>query len=217
MNNLGMYQSLFAGGLLFASILTPMILRRQLMVRLYAVASLCLAALTLSITLEKGAFHLLFAVGATLLIKVFAIPVIIERMARRVGASTRLTSRIRPTTTLFLITGVLFVVLFSIRQSAFFASVDPSYVLFISVSLVLIGFLMMVLRRDIFSEIIGFLTMENGISLFSIATIGSGPVMVEIGIFSAILIGAVLMTLLSRRICELYGTDSTDPMNELID
>ena len=216
MNLLGL-SALFAGGLLFAGVLTPMILRRQLMVRLYATASLFLAGLTITLALLHNSPHLYLAAGATILIKVLAIPMIIEHMARRARASTRLTSKVRPTTTLFLVVGVLMLVMFSLRGSSFFQTVEPSYMLFVSVSMVLIGFLMMVLRRDIFSEIIGFLTLENGISLFGIVTIGSGPVMVEMGIFSAILIGAVLMTLLSRRICELYGTDSTDPMNELID
>lgn len=217
MNSLELFQALFAGGLLLAGVLTAMTLRLQLMLRLYAIASLCLAALTVGLALEHGTNHLLIAAAATLLIKVILIPSIVGRMVKRVGASMRLISSLRPTTTLFLVVAVLCLVLFNIRQSAFFETVDPSYVLFVSVSLLLIGFLMMILRRDIYSEIIGFLTLENGIALFSIATIGSGPAFVEIGIFSVILIGAVLMTLLSRRICELYGTENTDTLRELID
>lgn len=217
MNSLELFHSLFAGGLLFAGVLTAMTLRFQLMVRLYATASLCLAALTVGLAIEHNTSHLLLAAFATVLIKVILIPSIISRMAKRVGASMRLVSTIRPTTTLFLIVAVLCLVLFNIRQSSFFETVQPSYVLYISVSMLLIGFLMMILRRDIYSEIIGFLTLENGIALFSIATIGSGPALVEIGIFSVILIGAVLMTLLSRRVCELYGTEDTDTLRELID
>ncbi len=217
MTSVGMFYPLFIGGLLFASVLIPMILRRQLMVRLYAIASLCLALAMIVTFLQEGVTHLLFAIGATLLIKVFAIPMIMEQMAKRVGASTRLVSKIRPTTTLFLVIGVLVLVSLNSNHLAVFATVQPTYVLFTSISLVLIGFLMMVLRRDIYSEIIGFLTLENGISLFSLVTVGSGSLFVEGGIFSAILVGAVLMTLLSRRICELYGTESTDPLRELTD
>lgn len=217
MTSLELFYPLLAGGMLFAGVLTAIVLRFQLMVRLYAVASFCLAALTFGFALQHGVNHLLIAAAATLVIKVILIPSIVTRMAVRVGASMRLASTLRPTTTLFLVIGMLFLVLFNIQQSAFFETVEPSYALFVSVSMVLIGFLMMILRRDIYSEIIGFLTLENGIALFGIATIGSGPVLVEIGIFSVILIGAVLMSLLSRRVCELYGTQSTDPLRELID
>ena len=217
MNTLTSLQALCAGGLLFAAVLTAQTLRLQLMIQLYAIASFFLAGITVTLAIQHGAQHLLFAAVATVAIKVCVIPFIVGRMAKRVNASMRLVSSLRSTTTLFLVIGVLLLVLFNFNHSAFFASVNPTYILFISISLVLIGFLMMVLRRDIYSEIIGFLTLENGISLFSVATIGSGPAYVEIGIFSAILIGAVLMTLLSRRVCELYGTESTDPMRELID
>ena len=210
-------QLISAGGLLFSTILTAMTLRLQLMLRLYAFASFCLAGVTVGLAFAHDSNHLFYAVAATILIKVWFIPHIIGGMARRVSASMRLISTLRPTTTLFLTALILLLVLFYFHDSTFIQLVEPSYVLYISVSLVLIGFLMMVLRRDIYSEIIGFLMMENGISLFSIATIGSGPALVEIGIFSAILIGAVLMTLLSRRVCELHGTQSTDSLRELID
>lgn len=215
--NTELIQVICAGGLLFSAVLTAQTLRLQVMLRLYAVASLFLAGFTMTLGFAVSAEHLFYAAGATFLIKVLLIPSIIGRMANRVGASMRLVSSLRSTTTLFLVIAVLFGVLFSIRESAFFAMVEPTYALFISISLVLIGFIMMVVRRDIYSEIIGFLTLENGISMFSVTTIGSGPALVEAGIFSVILIGAVLMTLLSRRVCEMYGTGSTDSMRELID
>ena len=217
MTSLQLFHSLFAGGLLFTAIVSAMTQRLQLMIRLYAAASFCLVALTVGLATEHGSVHLLYAAAATLLLKVFLIPSLIGRMVKHVGASLRVVSSLRPTTTLFLTVAILFLVLFNMRQSAFFQAVNPSYILFISVSMVLIGFLLMTIRRDVYSEILAFLTLENGIALFSIATIGTGPALVETGIFSVILIGAVLMTLLSQRVRELYGTENTDLMRELID
>ena len=65
-------------------------------------------------------------------------------------------------------------------------------------ALIFLGFLTLIIRRDLFSQIIGFLTVENGISAFAVVALGGVPFLTEMGIFAAIGSGVVLMAVLSQ-------------------
>ncbi len=81
----------------------------------------------------------------------------------------------------------------------------------------LLGGVMIAIRRDLYSQIIGFLTLENGISIMAAATLGAIPLLTEVGIFFTITIGAMLMSLLSRRLKELYAVEDSAELRELVD
>ena len=57
---------------------------------------------------------------------------------------------------------------------------------FVALALIFLGFLMLIVRRDLFSQIIGFLTVENGISAFAVAALGGVPFLMEMGVFAVI-------------------------------
>jgi hydrogenase-4 membrane subunit HyfE len=80
-----------------------------------------------------------------------------------------------------------------------------------------LGCAMMAVRRDLYSQIIGFFTFENGIAIVAAATLGAIPIVVEVGIFLTITIGALLMSVLSRRLKELYAVEDTSELRELVD
>ena len=79
------------------------------------------------------------------------------------------------------------------------------------------GFAMMILRKDVLSQLLGFLVLENGIAAFSLSALGGIPVAIEFGVYSAVLIGAILMATLSGRVQQLFGTHDTSRLSELTD
>jgi ABC-2 type transport system permease protein len=80
-----------------------------------------------------------------------------------------------------------------------------------------LGFLLLIVRRDLYSQIIGFLTLENGISAFAVVALGGVPFLMEMGIFAVIASGVVLMAILSGQVHALYATHDTDTLRELTD
>jgi hydrogenase-4 component E len=81
----------------------------------------------------------------------------------------------------------------------------------------LLGIMMMAVRRDFYSQIVGFLTLENGIAIFVIASLGVLPLTIEILTFVVIGVTALLMSLLARRFKELYAVEEFMTYGEVID
>ena len=92
-----------------------------------------------------------------------------------------------------------------------------SVLLYTSVALIVLGIALMIIKRNIFSEIVGLLVVENGIAVFVLATVGSLPLMIEFGIFSVTVATAYILALLSAQISELHGSSDTEDLRELIE
>jgi len=69
-----------------------------------------------------------------------------------------------------------------------------------SISLLLIGILFMLTRRLAISQIIGFLTMENGIYLFAQSQTQGMPLVVEMGVLLDVLVAVMIAGIILFRI-----------------
>ena len=186
------------------------------LVRYYALQSLFLAALLVSMALHDDE-HLYLTAAAIVVFKVILIPFIISYSAKRSGASGRLTSFIRPAPSYF-VSGLAFLLAVFAGLSIAPAIQEADLILIVtSFAAMFLGGAMMTVRRDLYSQIIGFFTLENGISILAAATLGAIPLMAEVGIFFTITLGALLMSLLSRRLKELYAVEDTSSAYELVD
>ena len=85
-----------------------------------------------------------------------------------------------------------------------------------SLALTFIGLLLMATRRKAISQLIGLITLENGIFLAGIliATLGL-PLFVEIGIFFDLLVAVGVTAVLTLRINEQFDTMNTDELRRL--
>ena len=66
--------------------------------------------------------------------------------------------------------------------------------------MVLIGFFVMISRRKAITQIMGLLMMENGLFLAAISLTYGMPMIVEIGVFFDVLVGAMIMGVFAFRI-----------------
>ena len=208
----------FVTGLfVLSTVLIATTTRLPSLVRYYRISCWSLGILCLAIAYGEGSTHLVPVAVAIITIKGLMVPYVISHFARRTAGSLRLLSTFRPTPMWFFsvlaISGASFLAI----QSPFIAVAGESYLLPISISTVFIGLIIMMTRRDVLSQMVGFLVMENGITLFSISAIGGISVIIEAGIYSVVLIGAVLMASLSSQVQELYGSSDTSQLTELID
>ena len=85
----------------------------------------------------------------------------------------------------------------------------------VSLALTFIGLLLMATRRKAISQLIGLITIENGIFLAGlIATLGL-PFFVEIGVFFDLLVAVGVTAVLTMRINEHFDTVNTDELRRL--
>lgn len=218
MISLSSLHHMLVGGLLGAAVLTTVSFRLRAMLRAYALSAMFLALLSVSVGLRQGLEDPYAFAVATVILKVICIPAFLFALARRTGAPLRLQSFVRAASTLF-VAGLLGAITFfvSVRAAVFFPSSIPVSFLMIAIYLILLGFAMMILRRDILSQMVGFLTLENGISMISVITVGSLPLFIELGVFSAVAMSTIVMSHLFRRIQETYGAPDSSLLRELVE
>ncbi|KAA2279240.1 MAG: hypothetical protein AB7V56_16495 [Candidatus Nitrosocosmicus sp.] len=82
----------------------------------------------------------------------------------------------------------------------------------VSISLLLIGLLVMVGRKVTLNQIVGLLILENGLFLFVLSLTHGISLIIEIGIFIDILVGIVISSILIHRIG--YTFDDINDVNQ---
>lgn len=209
--------TILAAGALAAAMLAAGTFRLPSLIRAYSLSSMCLGLFIVGLGIARNEPRFFWLAAISLAIKVIVIPWIILRAARGAGMRMRLSSFARPATSYILVTALVAAAALAAARSPFAADADPGYLFVISVAMFAVGFAMMVLRRDLLSQLTGFLVMENGIAAFSFAAVRDLPFLVEIGFLMTLTAGVVLMGTLSGRVRELYGTESTQALRELSD
>jgi hydrogenase-4 component E len=214
-----------AGGMLLTAFFSMGRKRLPTVLRHYSLSSACLAGLIVTHAARMG--HAVEYAGAvaTILVKVIAIPSLLMATARRLGEMLRLKPITRPVASYALAVASVGVAYVMSRRLPL--SMGPALpaggviqlwsLVFVALSLIFLGFLMLIIRRDLFSQIVGFLTLENGISAFAVVALGGIPFLTEMGIFAAIATGVLLMAILSQQVHTLYRSHDTARLTDLID
>ncbi|MFZ5646155.1 MAG: hypothetical protein ACOY30_00870, partial [Bacillota bacterium] len=85
----------------------------------------------------------------------------------------------------------------------------------VALSTVLMGCFFMVSRRSAFNQMIGIIVMENGLFLCAMAVTGGMPLIIELGVFFDLLVGALVMGMFAHRIRGTFDTLDTKALNNL--
>ena len=75
----------------------------------------------------------------------------------------------------------------------------------LALAIILLGFLMMIVRRNAVTQIVGFMSMGNGLSLAATGARGM-PLVVEISVAFSILIAFIVIGIFLFRIRERFDT-----------
>jgi hydrogenase-4 component E len=79
-----------------------------------------------------------------------------------------------------------------------------------AIALVLIGLVFIMTRRQAVMQIIGLITMENGLYLFGLSITKGLPLIIEMGIFFDVLVAVVVLVILTFRLkLSLLSTDTS--------
>ncbi|MEW6734791.1 MAG: hydrogenase [Acidobacteriota bacterium] len=212
---IGKVLNLFSVLLLVAAIAVVANLRIASVIRAYGAQGFALAAMTALIAYSTGREHIYAIALAGLVIKAVLIPTILTRIVRNL----KIKHDIEPFLSVplsVLVCGLLVVLAYFVAEP--FESAGLGLIpnlLAISVSLVLIGCFVMIIRKKAITQVIGLLTMENGIFLSALATTFGMPLIVELGIFFDLLLGAIIFGLFAYRIKETFDHLDTTRLQSL--
>jgi len=178
------------------------------LVTLYALQGVTLVVSITAVEVSTGQYHLFFSAALTLLLKVLALPYIMHRLIRRLGAYWESETLLNAPTTMLL--GLLLVIFsFSLAQPiSELAHTVTRSTLGIALAVVMLSFLMMITRRKAISQVLGFLAMENGLFFAATSATYGMPMVVELGVALDVLVGVLILGVFFFQIREQF--DSLD-------
>lgn len=158
-----------------------------------------LSSICVLLAVAKSENQLLVMALVVFLIKGVGIPVFLERSAKRMDIERDKGVSISPTLTLMIGCAALFIGYFLTPDFAVPQMMNNGSA-GMALALIFIGMLLMITRRLALSQVIGFLTMENGIFLYSLTQTRHMPMLVEMGIVFEVLIGVLVAGVFIFRI-----------------
>ncbi|MDH6260164.1 hydrogenase-4 component E [Bradyrhizobium sp. BR13661] len=198
---------LLAGSLVLASF---MMLYQDRLYALLNVYALHAGVLALSVAWQayvQQAPHLYVTALIALVFKAIIIPVALHRIIKRLGIHREIENVIGIGLTMMAGIGLValsMVVMLRVTPGAdALAREDLAFAL----SVVLLGLLIMVTRRNAVSQVVGFMSLENGLVLAATGAKGM-PLVVEISVAFSVLIAFIVIGIFLFRIRERF--DSVD-------
>ncbi|HEX4102636.1 MAG TPA: hydrogenase [Pseudonocardiaceae bacterium] len=189
------------------------LLRAQ--IRLYAAQSVVISVLAVVVAFARDVPELYGLAGFSVLLKVVAVPLVMLRLLRRTNQEIA-SSRALGVASMVLL--AIAVVAFGFFASARFqlgSPVLPAAALAVAVAIVLVSFVLMIVRRDVASQAIGFFALENGVSLASLVVAAGLPLILEVAFLFDLLVAVVVFGMLIRVHHEQSESLSTDSLTEL--
>jgi hydrogenase-4 component E len=190
-------------------------------VRLYAAQAGLISVLAVVVAAARHLPDLYALAGLSFALKVVIVPVVLRRLLRGLGArgggpgwtDIAGSGSLGLASTVLLAIGVAAFGAFSIAALGLRSPVLPGTALSISVAVILVAFVLMITRRDVASQAIGLLSLENGVSLTSLVVAAGLPLFLEIAFLFDLLVAVVVFGLLIRvhhgRADSLSTTDLT--------
>ena len=184
-------------------------------VDMFAVQSVLLAATAALVAFLTGIHHIYIAAALTVVIKAVLIPRILKQVVERLNVTRELVMNVNIPASL-LICGGLVMLAFFITQPiiplGFLLTRDS---LAISLAIILIGFFTMIARKKAVTQVIGFLVMENGLFLGATSAAYGMPLIVEIGVFFDVLVGALIIGIYTHRLQDAFDSVDTTKLTTL--
>ena len=178
------------------------------LIKLYAWQGAALAVSTAIVAWSTDQTHLYYSAALTVILKVILIPWILHRLIDRLFVRWDIETLINiPTTMLIGIGLVIFAFALATPISQMATTLTRS-TLGIALASVLLSFLMMIVRRKAVPQVIGFLSMENGLFFGAMSATYGMPMIVEFGVALDVLVAVLVLGIFFFQIREQF--DSLD-------
>jgi hydrogenase-4 component E len=174
-------------------------------VRLYVTQSVLLSALAIVVAATRQLPDLYVLAALSFALKAVVVPAVLRRLLRGTGAiGNPRWGDIAGSHALSVASAVLIAIavaafgFFTVAALGLRSPVLPATALSVSVAVILVAFVLMIVRRDVISQAIGFLSLENGVSMTALVVAASLPLILEIVFLFDLLAAVAVFGLLIR-------------------
>src|SRR5579862_8910039 len=197
---------LLAGSLVLVSFMLLYQDRLYALLNLYALHALTLALAVAWQARIQHAPHLYVTAAIALGFKAIVIPGALRRIVARLGIHREIETAVGIGLTMLAgmaLVALSMVVMLRVTSGA--AGAVAREDLALALAVVLLGLLMMVTRRNAVSQVVGFMSLENGLVLAATGAKGM-PLVVEISVAFSVLIAFIVIGIFLFRIRERFDT-----------
>jgi hydrogenase-4 component E len=194
---------LLAGGMLVLSFALLYQDRIAAVINVFALQAIALSLSVAWQALVQSAPHLLVTAAIALVVKGFVIPTALHQIIRRMEihrAIEVIGSGLTMLTGLGLVALSILLVQ-PVGEVSIYVREDLAFAL----AVILLGLLMMITRRNAITQVVGFMSLENGLVLAATGAKGM-PLVVEISVAFSILIAFIVFGIFVFRIRERFDT-----------
>ena len=171
-------------------------------VRLYAAQSALISVLAVVIAADRNLPDLYALAALSAALKVVAVPLVLRRLlGRPVGEDTPGVPgsyTLNPATAVLASIGLAAFGFFCFGNLGIRSAEAPTTALAVAGAMVFVAFGLMIVRRDVASQAIGFFSLENAISLAALVVAAGLPLLLETAFLFDLLLAVVVFAMLIR-------------------
>jgi len=173
------------------------------------------AMVTVLVATASGIHHLYLSALLTLSLKSMLIPWMLHRLVRRLNMNREVETIVHPALVVLGGTGLVIFSYWVALPIERLELASTRNVIAVSLSVVLLGLWMMIARRQVIAQVLGFMSMENGLFLAAVASTRGMPLVVELGVAFDVLVAAVLFGVFFFHISESIDSLDVDRLSLL--
>jgi len=205
---------MLAGGLVLVSFMMIYQDRLYALLNTFALQAVLLALAVAWQAYIQSAHHLYASAALALVFKGMIVPWALHRVVQRLGIHREVETVAGVVPTMLAGMGLValsILLMLQLTQSAESAIARED--LAFALSVILLGMLMMITRRNAVSQVVGFMSLENGLILAAAAAQGM-PLVVEISVAFSVLIAMIVVGVFLFRIRERFDSVDLEALDE---
>jgi hydrogenase-4 component E len=159
--------------------------------------------------------HLYISAGMTFVLKALLIPWMLHRLAVRLGIHRDIEILTYPSMTLLAGAGLVVFGYYVAIPIVQLSTLVTRNTIAVSIAVVLLGMLLMISRKKAISQVIGFMSIENGLFFSAVVSTYGMPMVVELGIAFDVLVAAILFGVFFFQMRASIDSLDVDRLNRL--
>lgn len=164
---------------------------------------------------EIEIFDLIFILTETIVVKSIVVPWFLNRV-RKQNRLKRIHEPSIPVFYSILIVIFTLILSFMLCNNILDSKMHTRF-LTVAFASILYGFYFIIIHKNIFSHVVGYLIIENGIFMISLAVGNTMPLLVNLAILLDVLLGILVLNIFMNRVGNTFQSDEANQLTELKD
>lgn len=205
----------FAALVLFTSFIMLAQTRMVPLIFTFAWQGVLLAVVSTLVAIVSNHPHLYISAALTVLLKVGLIPWLLYRLSVQLNMNYETEQIEHPSLLLLGGAGLVIFSFFIALPIVHLSGLATRNTIAVSIAVVLLGMLMMSTRKTAMAQVIGFMSMENGLFFAAVVSTYGMPLIVELGVAFDVMVAAILFGVFFFHLRDSFDSLDVSHLNRL--